>query len=115
MPRRKQPDPLLLRLGRRIRALRIERKLSLEQMVWGADLSGKGHLSDAENGRSLPTLITLGKIARVLEVELIDILNFPELGLRHRLLELTRYLGPEAVDLLIQQAERLLRRFTKGR
>lgn len=89
--------------------MRIERKLSLEQMIWGADLSGKGHLSDAENGRSLPTLITLSKLARALGAELIDILNFPELGPRHRLLELTRYLNQEAITLLIQQADQLLR------
>ena len=95
--------------------MRIERKLSLEQMVWGADLSGKGHLSDAENGRSLPTVVTLGKIAGALEVELIDILNFPELGSRHRLLELTRYLNQEAITLLIKQAERLLRQATSRR
>lgn len=78
-------------------------------MVWGADLSGKGHLSDAENGRSLPTLVTLDKLARALGVALVDILNFPELGSRHRLLELTRYLNHEALTLLIEQAERLLR------
>lgn len=95
--------------------MRIERRLSLEQMVWGADLSGKGHLSDAENGRSLPTLVTLGKLARALGVELIDILNFPELSPRHRLLELTRYLNQEAITLLIQQAERLLRQAASRR
>jgi transcriptional regulator with XRE-family HTH domain len=81
--------------------------MPLEEMVWRSDFSGKGHLLEVESGRAVPTLTTLAKLARALEVELIDLVNFPEQGLRHRLLELTRHLSQEAVALLVQHAEQL--------
>jgi transcriptional regulator with XRE-family HTH domain len=112
MPRRKRRDPLAIRLGKRLRSLRIEAKLSLARLVDQAKLSGQGYLSDVERGWSLPVMLTQVRLAHALAAELIDVVNFPELGPRHRLLELTRHLqrvDPDAVEVLMQQAEEYLR------
>jgi transcriptional regulator with XRE-family HTH domain len=112
MPRRKERDPLVIRLGKRLRFLRIEAKLSLARLVAQAKLSGLGYLSDVERGWSLPVILTQANLARALEVDLIDLVNFPEHGLRNELLEMTRLLqrvDPAAVEELMHQAEEYLR------
>lgn len=108
MPRRQKSNPLVTRLGKRLHQLRRERGFSLEQMTWGAELAGKGYLSQAERGQALPTLTTLGQIAICLDVELIDMVNFPERSSRHRLLEVTRHLDARVVDRLLHDAEQHL-------
>jgi transcriptional regulator with XRE-family HTH domain len=108
MPRRKKDlNPLVIRLGQRLHALRKERKRSLEEMLSGAGFLGTGYLLRVERGPLLPSIPTLEKIARALEVELIDVVNRPEESLRHRLLELTRHLSQEALTELVEHAERL--------
>jgi transcriptional regulator with XRE-family HTH domain len=108
VPRRQKSNPLVTRLGKRLHQLRRERGFSLEQMTWGAELAGKGYLSQAERGQALPTLTTLGQIAICLDVELIDMVNFPERGPRHRLLEVTRHLDSRVVERLLHDAEQHL-------
>lgn len=97
----------MFRLGQRLHALRLERKVPLEEMIWGIEFSGKGHLLEIESGRSVPSLSMLVKIARFLKMDLMDLINSPERSLRHRLLELTRHLSQEAIARLVEFAERL--------
>ncbi|HEX2573515.1 MAG TPA: hypothetical protein VH877_28455 [Polyangia bacterium] len=112
MPRRKERDPWVVRFGKRFRFLRLEAKLPLTRLVELAKLSGLGYLSDVEHGWSLPVVTTATRLAGALEVALIDLVNFPETGPRHELLELTRLLqrlDPDAVEVVMRQAEDYLR------
>jgi transcriptional regulator with XRE-family HTH domain len=91
MPRRLEPDPLSLRIGARVRALRLERGLTLEKLAFESELGSKGHLSDLERGLLRPTVHTLKLLADHLEVELYDLLVFPDDGVRAKLLERLRH------------------------
>ena len=84
---------LSLRVGRRIRALREEAKLNPEKLAHYADLS-KGHVSKIERGLVQPNIVTLAVIARVLEVDLLDLVTFPDEDGRQELVERTRALAP---------------------
>ena len=53
-------------LGRRIRKLRIERRMTLKQVEHAANLSAT-HLSEIERGRTSPTIGALVRIARALD------------------------------------------------
>jgi len=55
-------------LGRRIRKLRIERRMTLKQVEQAAGLSAT-HLSEVERGRTSPTIGALVRIARALAKE----------------------------------------------
>jgi DNA-binding XRE family transcriptional regulator len=57
----------LSRLGKRVRALRLERKLTQEQASEIAKLDEK-HWQDIEGARTNPTVATLVGIARALKV-----------------------------------------------
>src|SRR5262245_3559460 len=52
-------------LGRRIRKLRLERRMTLKQVEQASDLSAT-HLSEIERGRTSPTIGALVRIARAL-------------------------------------------------
>lgn len=69
----------LSRLGKRIRALRLERKLTQEQAAELAKLDEK-HWQDVERARTNPTVATLVGIARALKTtlpELFDLKSEP--------------------------------------
>jgi len=66
-------------------------------MTYGADKKGKGHMSEVERGLSLPRLTTIDQLTESLQVELVDMVNFPERGVRNQVLELTRWMSPEQV------------------
>ena len=53
-------------LGRRIRKLRLERRMTLKQVEHSCGLSAT-HLSEIERGRTSPTIGALVRIARALE------------------------------------------------
>ena len=55
-------------LGRRIRKLRLERRLTLKQVEIACGLSAT-HLSEIERGRTSPTIGALVRIARALDKE----------------------------------------------
>lgn len=78
MPRRTEPDTLSLAVGRRIRALREEAGLTLEQVARGLDGGSKGHLSSMERGLVRPTVHTLAALAERLGCLLQDLLTFPD-------------------------------------
>jgi transcriptional regulator with XRE-family HTH domain len=89
VPRRTEPDPFAAAVGRRVRALREAKGLNLEQLAWAGGLSSKGHLSDLEHGRLVPTIGTLSGIAEQLDVDIVDLLISPAESLRHRVIAAT--------------------------
>lgn len=54
-------------LGRRIRAVRTEKKLSMRALAAAADIS-QPFLSQIEGGHTMPSILTLFKLAKVLEL-----------------------------------------------
>lgn len=106
MPRRLEPDPLALAIGRRVQALRMAAGLTREKLVHEAGTSSSGHLSDLERGLVIPNVATLQAFADRLGVLLVDVVAEPTRSDRERLLELTRDLSPTALRRLIRDIER---------
>lgn len=69
---RKEPDPLARRIGAKIKRLRGEREISFDAFVEETGL-GRGYISELERGLVVPTVVSLSKVARVLEVTLADL------------------------------------------
>jgi transcriptional regulator with XRE-family HTH domain len=104
MPRRTEADPVATQIGARIRALREELGLTQEKLAYEAGLKSKGHLSGIEKGLVIATLPTLALIAERLNVELLDLVTFPEHSDRHALVDLTRAMKVGTVRRLIREA-----------
>jgi transcriptional regulator with XRE-family HTH domain len=102
MPRRTKPNALALAIGRRIRALRAEAGLTLEQVAYTSELGSKGHLSSLEKGLVMPTVATLKAIADRLDVLVADLVTDPREGDRAKLIELTRGLSPGVLRKLVK-------------
>jgi transcriptional regulator with XRE-family HTH domain len=66
-------------VGRNVRKFRLAKNLTQQQF---ADASGFGqnYLSDLENGRRNPTVVTLWELANVLGVTVIDLVTPDEQG-----------------------------------
>ncbi len=90
MPRLEEPDELSLAIGQRIKQLREEAGLTMEQLAYGSEMGSKGHLSNMEKGLVRPTVQTLQALADHLGVLLVDILCRPEATEREALLEASR-------------------------
>jgi transcriptional regulator with XRE-family HTH domain len=69
MPRRNKPDTLSLAVGQRIRALRIEDGMTMEELAHEADAGSKGHISSIEKGLVRPNIQTLKAVADGLGVK----------------------------------------------
>ena len=63
---------------------------------------------DVEEGLAIPSKAMLAKMARVLGLDLSDLVLYPEGGARHRLLEVVHHLSPEIIDRLMDEAMSLL-------
>ena len=101
---RRQLHPLSRRVGRRIRRLRKEQDFDWDAFVEETGLN-RGHVSQVERGLVAPTLRTLSKIARALDVTVADlVLGDTE---RERLFERTALLSRADVRRLLAEAERL--------
>jgi transcriptional regulator with XRE-family HTH domain len=107
MPRRKRPDPLAQIIGQRLCKLRRERGLTAEKVAYESDVSSKGYLSDIEHGLALPSLRTLERLAKYLEVELFDLLTNPESELRDRLVDKTRHLAQGELEQMLRELDSL--------
>lgn len=105
MPRREKSDPLAEKIGRRIRTLRQAMNLTQEKLAYEGGLRSKGHLSGIERGLVLPTLPTLALLAHRLDVDLLDLVTFPEESARQQLVELTRQMKPGTVRRLVREAQ----------
>lgn len=67
-------------LGRRIKEVRQMRGFSQEELAERMDVNAK-YLSSVERGRENPTLDLLARLARALEVDLVDLFNYSWLKL----------------------------------
>ena len=105
MPRRSTPDPLAQRIGARVRQLRQEAALTLEQLAYESDVGSKGFLSDIEKGLARPTVQTLAAIAERLGVALLDLVTFVDEDERQRLVDRTRSLSRGTVRKLLREFE----------
>ena len=76
-------------IGQRIRQLRGEAGLGLEELAHAADFS-KGHLSNLERGYVMPTVATLRVLADALNVLVADLVIDPEGSDREKVINLTR-------------------------
>ncbi len=104
MPRRAEADPLAAAIGARLRAFREARGWKLEEVAFHSGLASKGHLSDIEHGRVVPTVGTLSTLAAHFGVELFDLVVFPERGGRHALVDATRAAGAREVERWLAEA-----------
>jgi len=65
----------LKKLGENIQAIRMKKKISQVDLAAACDFE-KGNMRRIEAGRTNPTVITLLKISRALEVNIIDLFKF---------------------------------------
>jgi transcriptional regulator with XRE-family HTH domain len=91
---------------RRLRRLILAKYRSLDRFYLETDFS-KGHLSEILRGKGSPSVSTLTKLAKALEVEVGDFFVFPDRSERDRAIELLRNASPETV-------RRALRELSKG-
>jgi transcriptional regulator with XRE-family HTH domain len=89
VPSRASSASLARQLGARIRALRLEAKVTQEQLAWDCDLD-KGYLSQVEAGKRTPSVPVLAAIAKRLGVEMADIVGYRLTEPRLRLLDAAR-------------------------
>ncbi len=91
MPRRLEADPYALKIGERIRALRLERNMSLADLADVSELS-KGHLSSVEHGLAAITIKTISRLAKGLELPPLYIVTASEGSEYEQVMELVRKL-----------------------
>ena len=108
MPRRIAPDKLALEVGQRIRSLRQEEGLTIEQLADQSQIGSKGHLSNMERGLVRPNIQTLKQVADGLGVLPIDLLTFPKKDSRQRVVNLTRFLSSRQLAKLLKDLMRLV-------
>jgi transcriptional regulator with XRE-family HTH domain len=65
----------LKKLGENIRAIRLQKKMSQVDLAAACDFE-KGNMRRIEAGRTNPTVVTLLKISKALEVSVIDLFKF---------------------------------------
>jgi transcriptional regulator with XRE-family HTH domain len=87
---------------RRVRKLILAKYRSLDRFYLETDFS-KGHLSEILRGKGSPTVDTLIKLAKALEVEVCDFFIFPETSDRNRVTELVRSSTPEKIRRLLRE------------
>lgn len=76
MGRRGRGEIVLTPIGERIRLLRIERRLSVNEFANKSGVS-KSYISNIERGvQKNPSLIIMGKLAKTLEVSLEELLTY---------------------------------------
>ena len=90
MPRRSEPDDLALQVGQRIRELREDNGMTIQQLAETSEIGSKGHISNMERGLVRPNIQTLKQLADGLGVLPLDLMNFPKLDVRQKLIDLTR-------------------------
>lgn len=67
---------LAVRIGLRISELRKLKGLTMEKLAYEMGIS-KGYLSDVENGNKIPSVEMLERIAKELNVDIVDIFKKP--------------------------------------
>src|SRR5438270_12418116 len=69
---RRDPDELAARVGARIRSLRDEKAMTFDTLVEQTGL-GRCYVSELERGLVVPTVGTLARVARALDVTIADL------------------------------------------
>jgi transcriptional regulator with XRE-family HTH domain len=87
---------------KRLRQLIQEKYRSLDQFYLESDFS-KGHLSEILRGKGSPSVDTLLKLARSLDVEVSDFFVFPERSDRDRIIELLRSASPDRIRRALEE------------
>jgi transcriptional regulator with XRE-family HTH domain len=87
---------------RRVRKLILAKYRSLDRFYLETDFS-KGHLSEILRGKGSPTVDTLIKLAKALEVDVCDFFIFPETSDRNRAIELLRSAPPDKIRRLLRE------------
>jgi transcriptional regulator with XRE-family HTH domain len=77
MPSRRTPDPFAVQVGKRLRKLREQRKMSLSALAKASGIS-RGHLSDLERGKVVMAIGTLARLADALRVPPFSICLVPK-------------------------------------
>ena len=77
--------------------------MTLEKLAYESEVGSKGFLSDVEKGLARPTVETLQAIADRLEIELLDLVTFPDESDRQRLVDRTRQLSKGTVKKLLRE------------
>ena len=85
---RQPPEPN--ELGRRIKSQRLVAGLTLEQLAAKAGF-GKAYLSRIENGKKMPPIATLSRLADVLGIEAASLLAGPAYGVSWRGVSVVRH------------------------
>jgi transcriptional regulator with XRE-family HTH domain len=99
---RKTPDPLAAQVGALVKRLRKECEFTFDAFVEETGL-GRGYISELERGLVVPTIHSLAKIARALDVTVADLVVGP--SERERLFTVARELSPDDVRWLLARAE----------
>ncbi len=88
------------RVGRRLRQLREESKLTQEKLAYECGRA-KSYLCEIEAGKKVPSLAALAEFADRLGVPVFDLLVFPDDGARERLVEASRGLSALQISELL--------------
>jgi transcriptional regulator with XRE-family HTH domain len=113
MPRRNEPDDLALKVGQRIRELREDNGMTIQQLAETSEIGSKGHISNMERGLVRPNIQTLKQVADGLGVLPLDLMTFPKLDLRQKLIELTRAVSRAKLGEIVKMLTRAATRSTK--
>jgi len=89
-------------VGQRIRDIREEEGLTIQELAETSELGSKGHLSNMERGLVRPNIQTLKQIADGLGVLPLDLMTFPKHNVRQKLVDLTRQLTLKRVSETIR-------------
>jgi transcriptional regulator with XRE-family HTH domain len=112
MPRRIEADATTLKVGERLRQLRLEHNMSLAQLADAAGIS-KGHLSSVEHGLAAITVETIARLAQALETSSPYLLTFPEEDDRDYIVELLRKMSAQDVAKLKRELTKTVKVATK--
>jgi transcriptional regulator with XRE-family HTH domain len=87
---------------KRLRKLIREKYRSLDHFYLETDFS-KGHLSEILRGKGSPSVDTLVKLAKSLDVDVGDFFVFPERSDRDRVIELLRSASPQKIRQTLEE------------
>jgi transcriptional regulator with XRE-family HTH domain len=104
---RSTPDPLAKLVGARIRELRTEAEFTFDAFVEETGL-GRGYVSELERGTVVPTIGTLAKVAKALQVGLMDLVAVTGTP-REELLDATRDLSEADVKAVLRTVQKVQR------
>jgi transcriptional regulator with XRE-family HTH domain len=95
-------DPMAVKLGIRVRTLRMERGMTMEELAEASGVS-LGQLANIENGQSSLGVRTLGQLAQALNMPPVLFVIFPDDGGLDGLLEQLRKLPPDELNELLER------------